>query len=400
MSQLTKSPFKRIVWPLAIAQTLLWAGLYYLFPALLGAWERDLGFSKAELSGALTTALLIAAILAPLAGRAIDDGRGRVLFAGGTLMAAVLLALLSQVDQLWQFYAVWVGLGIVMAGALYEPCFAILTRYMGTNARQAITLVTLAAGFAGTIAFPSSYALVDIIGWRGVTLVFAGLIAVIAFPLVLYAVSQALTVNREPPEAPAAHTGEPLGVTQRPTFWLLGVAFAMIALNHGALITHLLALLDERSIHNEVAVLAAAMIGPMQVTGRLVMLVTEKHISPVMLSAGCCLAMVIAAIALFSVRAAPMLIVVFVIFQGAGYGVVSILRPVLVAQLLGRRRFGVVAGMLAAPFMAVFALAPTIAGMVWVVGGYDMVIAMAGAASLVGVLALTLASRMAPADTA
>ena len=53
--------FKRIVWPLAIAQTLLWAGAFYLFPSLLGAWERDLGWSRTQVAGAFTTALLLSA---------------------------------------------------------------------------------------------------------------------------------------------------------------------------------------------------------------------------------------------------------------------------------------------------------------------------------------------------
>jgi hypothetical protein len=47
-----------IVWPLALAQALVWAAMYYSFPALLLAWERDLGWSKAELSGAFTVALV------------------------------------------------------------------------------------------------------------------------------------------------------------------------------------------------------------------------------------------------------------------------------------------------------------------------------------------------------
>ncbi len=394
MSRVAGRPFKRIVWPLAIAQTLLWAGLYYLFPALLEAWEQDLGWSKTELAGALTIALLLSAVLAPVAGREIDKGRGRALFTCSALMAAALLSLLSQVTELWQFYAVWVGLGLVMAGALYEPCFAILTRYMGTDARAAITLVTLVAGFAGTIAFPSSHALVGVVGWRGVTLVFAGLIALIAVPLIAYAVSQAKTVDIEPEEAPAIHTGEPVSFVQLPVFWLLGFAFAMVALNHGALITHLLPLLHDRAIHSDVAVLAAAMIGPMQVTGRLAMLAVEKHVTPMMIAMASYLAMSIAAMALFGVRASPMLIVVFVLFQGAGFGVTSILRPVLVAELLGRRKFGFVAGLLATPFLALFALAPTIAGMFWSeLGSYDAVIWLAGGASLTGLAALYLASR-------
>ena len=63
------------------------------------------------------------------------------------------MLVLSKVTALWHFYAVWGLLGVAMAGSLYEACFAVITRLMGKHARQAITLVTLVAGLAGTV-FP------------------------------------------------------------------------------------------------------------------------------------------------------------------------------------------------------------------------------------------------------
>jgi MFS family permease len=392
MSAAQGRKFKRIVWPLAIAQTLLWAGTYYLFPSLLGAWERDLGWSKMELTGALTTALLISAIFAPFVGRQIDKGHSHALFPMSTLMAAGLLALLSTVTELWQFYVVWGCLGLVMAGTLYEPCFSILTRYMGDRAQRAITLVTLLAGFAGTIAFPSSHALIEVIGWRGVTLVFAALIAFIAVPLNYYAISHAPTANPAPPEPPAENTGKEISLGSSVTLWLLAIAFAMIAFNHGAVIAHLLTILRERGVHGDVAVLAAAMIGPMQVTGRLAMVATENSLTSVRMAMLSFLGLGIAALALYGAGDIPMLIVVFVIFQGAGYGVTSILRPVLIANLLGRRKFGTIAGMIAVPFIVAFALGPSIAGFVWASEGYDAVIGLAGAATLIGLAALMMAA--------
>ena len=50
---------------------------------------------------------------------------------------------------------------MVMAGSLYELCFAILTLHMGKRASLAIALVMLLAGFAGTIAFPAAHALTE-----------------------------------------------------------------------------------------------------------------------------------------------------------------------------------------------------------------------------------------------
>jgi MFS family permease len=396
MARQPREKFKRIVWPLAIAQTLLWAGIFYLFPSLLGEWERELGWSKQELAGAFTAALLLSGLLAPSVGRAIDKGHSHALFPTATLIAAVLLALLSTVTELWQFYAVWAILGVVMAGTLYDPCFSILTRYMGTRARQAITLVTLVAGFAGTIAFPASHALVEIIGWRGVTLVFAGLIALVAVPLNFFAVSQAQTRDPAPPEPSASHTGEPIKIPYMPVLCFLGIAFAMVAFNHGVLITHLLTLLSDRGVHADVAVLAAAMIGPMQVTGRLAMMAVEKTVGSVVVAMSCFVALGVAAVALFGVGGEPIFLVVFVLCQGAGFGVSSILRPILIAELLGRRKFGVVAGILAIPFQMVFALAPSIAGIIWSIGGYDAVIASAAMASLVGGVALILAAWVVP----
>jgi predicted permease len=45
-------------------------------------------------------------------------------------------------------------------------------------------LVTLVAGFAGTLAFPGTHALVGIFGWRGTVLSFAAAIILIATPLI------------------------------------------------------------------------------------------------------------------------------------------------------------------------------------------------------------------------
>ena len=50
---------------MAIGQIITWAGLYYVFPALLLRWEQDLGWSKAELTAAITLAVFVSALTAP-----------------------------------------------------------------------------------------------------------------------------------------------------------------------------------------------------------------------------------------------------------------------------------------------------------------------------------------------
>ncbi len=394
-----KHPFRRIVWPLALAQTLIWAATYYAFPALLPAWEADLGWSKTELSAAFTMALLVSGALAPLAGRIIDRGYGTQAFAGGALLAAALLAALSQVTALWQFYGIWIGLGIAMSATLYEACFAVLTRAMGADAKRAITLVTLVAGFAGTVSFPSADALVESVGWRGAVAVFAAVVALIVVPLVWTGCRRAeLQAAGEAPAASPKMT-QALGATKTLTFWFLALAFALSALDHGMIITHILPILDDRAVHPEAAVLAASMIGPMQVAGRLAMMAAERRVSTLVIAASCYLAMALAAAALLGAGAVPGLVVVFVILHGAGNGVTSIVRPVVTALLLGRRNFGIIAGFLAAPYMAGYAVGPTLAALGWEAGGYDLVLVLAVLISLAGLAALLAAWRAArPGD--
>jgi MFS family permease len=386
--------------PLALAQTIIWAALYYSFPALLPAWESDLGWSKTEISGALTLALVVTAVLAPMAGRLVDRGLAWLIHPGGTLLGAALLVALSQVTELWQFYAVWLGMGLAMAGCLYEAAFAIITVTVGTRAREAITAVTLIAGFAGTVSFPGAHFLTGLFGWRGAVLCFAGAVVVVGIPLMLWGLRLLERHRRGEEAAPEAAQAAGVSkaaaqsVTRRPAFWLLGFAFGTIGLVHGLILAHLLPILADRGIAEGTAVMAASMIGPMQVFGRIVLLTTEKRVNTFGAALFCYLGMGLGCTALLFAGAAPWLVAVFVLLHGAGYGTASIVRPVLTAEVLGRRRFGVIAGMLAIPYMGSFAIGPTAAALVWEFGGYDLVVGLAVVMAIAGLGAVLVAARV------
>mgnify|MGYP006373298185 CR=1 FL=1 len=62
---------------LGCAQTLAWASTYYL-PAMLAVpMARDLGVATSMVFAAFSLALIVSALLGPLAGRAIDRHGGR-----------------------------------------------------------------------------------------------------------------------------------------------------------------------------------------------------------------------------------------------------------------------------------------------------------------------------------
>ncbi len=384
-----------VVWPLAIAETIIWASCYYVFPALLLEWEGQLGWSKTALAGGFTTALVFSALLAPLVGRLIDHGLAKYVLTGCALFAVLLLVLLSQVTQFWQFFMIWIGMGIAMAGVLYEAAFAVLTRTMGPGAKKAITFVTLIAGFAGTLSFPAAHFLSSLYGWRVAVLFFAYLVLFVAIPLLWTACRYAEDHHASLPDKPDIVPGKAAAMLRRPAFWLLAFGFTTLAVNHGGIVSHLLPLLQERNIDPQTAVLAASMLGPMQVTGRLAMMVLEKHVSIFAVGYSSFLAMSLASVVLLLASNVPELVAGFVILQGAGHGVVSIIRPVITARLLGKANFGVISGMLALPYMLGFAFGPAMAALVWRSGGYDLVLIVTLALAVSGLATFFAAKQVA-----
>lgn len=388
-------PFHKIAASFAITQTLLYGALYYSFTKLLPTWVRDTGWTLTEVSAGLTIALLVSAAVAPIIGRQIDKQRGAIVLMVCALLGALCLFLLSGVTALWQFYAVYVVMGVAMSGSLYEACFSILTKTMGKQTRQAITIVTLVAGFASTIAFPTIFWLERAIGWRQTVWMLAGVVAFVAAPLQWYGATLALRYQeKEPTEtaAPSSHKAR-LSIGRNPIFWLLAVVYATIAYNHSGILNHMLPLLEERQLSEETAVLVASFFGPMQVVGRVVMFTLEKRVSSLRIFVTCFVSLLIASAALLATNFSSLFIPLFIIGHGAGYGVTSIMKPLITAEFMGNRNYGMIAGLLAIPTGIAGATAPTIAAVIHSWQGYNAMIIVGFVVTSVGLLCLILASQ-------
>lgn len=379
---------------LALAQTLVWAGLYYLFPALLVRWEQSLGWSKADLTAAITLAIFVSAFMAPFAGRLIDSGKGALMMAGSTLLGGLCLLALSIVTELREFYLVWGLIGVAMAGCLYEPCFALLTHARGANAKQAIILVTLVAGFASTISFPGAHALSEAFGWNVAIRIFAAVLIFIAAPL-MWLGARAVEQNRiaqgvkSPEEVIHRHA-----YLRRPAFWFVAIGFSFLALAHGVTIHHLLPILYDRNIQLDTAIFAASFIGPMQVAGRLAMMAAERHVTMHEITIACFVMVGIAILLLIATSTTPALLVGFVILFGAGHGIISIARPVIAREILGGNNFGAKFGSMALLYLVGSASAPFVGSLIWEIGGYDLVLPVLIALVFAGLSFFLIAQRL------
>ncbi len=372
------------VWALALGLFLIYAGVYYAFPALLPDLLAETGWSKADLALGPTLSYLVMAALTPLTGRVIDRGHGGVLVVVMPVLAAVGIAALAFVQTRAQWWAVWAVLGVAQSGCLYESVFALLTRRMAEHARIAITRITLVAGLSSTMTFPLGHWLGHAYGGRVAYLGFAALALLGTVPLNIWAVR--LLRGPEVSRNAEDNRGALRAALHRPAFWGIAAIFALIWLSHGMLLTYILPLFQERGMSREWAAVAAACFGPAQLAGRLILAFGGARVENRMATRVSLAMVLLAACLLWYAGAAPVLVFVVVIVQGAGVGLMSIMRPMLIMDVLGRRGFGAISGASAVSPIVATAAAP-------VLGAYLLDHFGAGAiyACLIGFSGLSLA---------
>lgn len=350
----------RAVWLLAFGQFLTYAGVYYSFASLLPDLLAATGWTKGQLAAGPTLAFLVAALVTPLTGRLVDRGFASRLLVGMPVLAGLALMGLSVADGPVVWLLLWGVIGIAQAGMMYETCFAHLTRHTGTEARAAITRVTLVAGLAGTLSFPLGHWLGAVLGGQQALLVFGAILILGAAPVNLLGLRGLRAVSQGMPSR-AGDGGGTLGRAMRqPAFWVIAGIFGLLMLNHSLILTFVLILMGDKGASPAMAALAAACIGPAQVVGRIVLMVNEARMTNGRATIIALVMVALAAVVLGLAGAWIGLIFVFAVLQGAGVGILSILRPVLAVEHLGRKGFGAISGAIAVAPTLAQALGPSL----------------------------------------
>ena len=381
---------------LAVAQTILWAGLYYLFPALFARWELNLGFSKTAIASAFTSALIISSLLAPLVGNLIDKGHGQKILIGSSILGASGLIVLSFSSEFWVFFLTWSVIGIALSGCLYEPCFAYVTKVRGTKAKDAIIFITLIAGFAGTVSFPVANIFADLINWQASARLFAFVILLFVVPILFLSTKNedkhSINLNSSPDKISNYKLRDDL---IRPEFSYLFFSFFVLALAHGMIITHIIPLLIERNISNSIQLLISASIGPMQVLGRIIMIILQKqNFSINIISTLTFLLKIIGTVFLIYANDNIYFLILFVIFQGSGAGMTSISRAVVTANIMGYERFGSVSGAMSIGFTGGTALSSFLGAQLWEWNGYDFMLKIVSILLIMGFISFVIALKI------
>ncbi|NRQ38392.1 MFS transporter [Nonomuraea sp. NN258] len=384
-----------MVGALAITQTIGYGVLYYAFSVFITPMSRDLHAGVAQITGAITLSLLVAASVAPLVGHWLDRHGGRRLMTAGSVLGAAAVLAWSQVTDVLQLYAVCALLGVGSAMVLYEAAFAVIVAWFESMRRaRALLAVTVVAGFASSIFLPLTGFLVDRYGWRTALVVLACAYALVTVPL------HALTVRDRPvPAPPAGGRRRIVGDALRAwPFWLLTTAFlaqtAAVAVMGVLLVTYLITL-----GHSPVfAATAAGLLGVLSVTGRLVTTGLQARMRISLITATVFVLQGTAALLLPLIGRDAAGAIAAVVLFGLGFGVSTIARPALVADRYGTAAFATLTGAMTLPIKVGHALAPLLAAALAQAAGYPAVMSAVAGCCLVGALSLLAYDRRGRTD--
>ncbi|WP_034303637.1 MFS transporter [Herbaspirillum sp. RV1423] len=367
---------------LGLTQIVGWGSMFYAYGVLMQPMQTELQASKPVIVGAYSLALLISGLLSTLAGSIIDRVGGRLLMGAGTVLAAVMLALLSTVQSVTGLYLIWAGIGVAMSATLYQPAFAVLTQIFEGGFRRAITMLTLFGGFASTVSWPLTQWLLEHYGWRETWMIYA--VANLAICLPIHALlPRAASIKAKIKDSAAKSIGLAT-VLREPSFSLLTAAVTLNALVFSAMSLHLISILHDRGMSAYYAAGIGALIGPMQVLGRILEATFGKNSTTRQIGIIAICLLPVALILLFAPAEWLLIYGLFAAMYGIGNGVMTIVRGTLPAELYGREAYGAISGAMATPVTIAFAAGPFVASLLYAAGGGypGAIVALIGIASL------------------
>lgn len=388
-----------LAWRMAVGQIISWGILYYAFTVVVGPMQQGTGWSRPFLNAGLSLGLLTWGLCALPVGAWIQRRGGRELMATASGVGGLALVVMGTFPHPIVYLAAWIGLGAAMAGVLYEPAFAVVTRAFGAEYRRGITLITLVGGLASTVFIPLAQLAINQGGWQGALVALGTFQACVGIPLHLLSIDRVAREGMPSGGSAARPTMALWWTTLRrdigdPRFIGLALWFTAHAAAFTGLIFQLVPILQSLGVDNGTLLQAIAVIGPMQVLGRVLLTTRARHFSTLSVGRWAMASLIVAMLLL--TFAPPRLgwLALFAVFYGVGNGVTTILRGTAIAELFGRERYAELNGALSTPAVLAKAVSPLALAGLWSATQQPRVVFI-GVLGLivVGALGLVLASR-------
>ncbi len=379
----------------------------------------EFGWSRTELSGAVSLGGVLAAIVSPMIGSYLDRSGPRLVLGGAVMATGVTLMLLSGIQSLLGFYLCYCIARMSWAGPYDLGIHGAVSNWFVARRAWAASIAQLAQT-SGLILMPFiAFTLIESRGWRTGWMVIGIVVLVVGFlPSWLLIVRRPEDMGLKPDGIATPASAEtarsvagPSAIAEEPqftraeairtrAFWTLALFTALIYPVQAGLSLHQAAHLIERGLTPAAAAMAVSFFTlTSAITGfsygfvsRWLSIKVALALSGVLL-AGSALTMIVTTTLPEALLAGA--------FFGLGIGGVHVILPIAWADYFGRRSFGAIRGVALSIQVVAQAAGPLLSGILRdATGTYLVSLLCFATLSGLGAVAALLTRAPAPASKA
>ena len=254
---------------LGLSQIISYGLLFYIFAQLKTPLALAIGVAESQVLAAVSGALIIQALLAPIIGGWSDRFGALWVMTRGLALGAVGLAMLPLNASLWWLWLCMVPIGTGFAMSSYELAFNSAVQLDEANARRNISFITFYGGVASSVTWLSVAPLLVYCGLSITCFIVAGILAITAVRFFfLHRVHGGGTAGKG--QTPASFSWQVLSRSERLALVMLGSAGGLEYLVFASTTLLWINWFQIRFNDPALAVMLAALYGPFQVVGRVI----------------------------------------------------------------------------------------------------------------------------------
>jgi sugar phosphate permease len=389
------------------------------------ALEQQFGWTRTQLSWALTLTRIEGGIMGPIEGYLTDKLGARRMILLGLLILGGGFILFSQIHALWIFYVAYMVMALGQGLGSWLPMMTTINNWFSRQRAKAIGWASVGSRLGALLLVPAiAWAIdpeYDRLGWSLTALIFGIICLAAAVPLSRLVRNRPQDYNQYPdgvaPEreatpassagrAPAQSGGAESGdftagqALRTPAFWLISVGHGFTSMVILAIFTHLGLLMQDKGFHVQdtawLVTVYTAVGMVFQIVGGYIGDRIPKRVGLFIFTS-----IQASAVVVLTLASSLLSFYLFAILFGIGFGGRSPLTVAIRGEYFGRTSFGKILGLSTVPMNVLLLISSPFAGYMYdVQGTYEVAFfTLAGLNFLGGVLFLLARRPPLPSAT-
>lgn len=359
----------------------------FVFGTFVKPLEAEFGWTRGDLSFALTMTNIAVVIASPLLGFVIDKiGVRRALIPSVILMGLTVASMTLLSGNIWHYYVLYFLIPFLGAGTLPQSYSRVIIAWFARY--RGIALGITLSGFGVGAALVPSFVqiMIDGYGWRMAYTGFAIAIFGLALPMTMFLLKENPEdmglnpdgdtdeqIANDPGAKPAAKSNAGLSASEAAktkSYWLILISFLLVGVGITSILAHLVPMLIDRGVEPKVAALCMTSLGIGLIFGRIFSGFLMDHFFAPYVAAFFLLGLIVGIVILATGTSSGL---VFIAAVSVGLATGSEISEVayICSRYFGPRAFGQIYGIMFAAFQLGSAFGAPLMGIYYdIVGNY------------------------------